>query len=73
MIKKIITPIIIAVLTAAAMGAYFGWIAYSIPFVFLKVIIVVILAALLLAMVTVTIQRIKEIKKEDINGVVSKY
>jgi hypothetical protein len=73
MLKKIIAPIIIAVLASAAMGAYFGWIACLIPYVSVKVIIIVVLAALIAAMITVTVQRIREIKKEDIDDVVSKY
>lgn len=73
MLKKIIAPIIIAVLACAAMGAYLGWIVCLIPFIFVKVIIIVVLAALIAAMVAVTVQRIREIKKEDIDDVVSKY
>ena len=73
MLKKIIAPIIIAILASASMGVYFGWIACLIPNVYIKVIIIVVLAALIAAMIAVTIQRIREIKKEDIDDVVSKY
>lgn len=73
MFKKIIAPIIIAVITIAAIVLYFGCIASLIDSLFVKIVIIVVLISLVGAMIAVTVSRIKEIKKEDIDDVVSKY
>ena len=73
MFKKIIAPIIIGILTVAAIVIYFVLIIQFIPFLWLKIVIIVVLVCLAAAMVYVTADRIKEIKKEDIDDVVSKY
>ena len=73
MFKKIIAPIIIGILTVAAIVIYFVLIIQFIPFLWLKIVIIVVLVCLAAAMVYVTADRIKEINKEDIDDVVSKY
>ena len=73
MFKKIIAPIIIGILTVAAIVIYFVLIIQFIPFLWLKIVIIVVLVCLAAAMAYVTADRIKEIKKEDIDDVVSKY
>ena len=71
--KRIIAPITVGVLTIAAIVLYFGFIISLIPFLWLKIVIIAALVCLAGAMIYVTIDRIREIKKEDIDDVVSKY
>ena len=73
MVKRIIAPVVVGVLTIAAMVVYLCFVMYLLPFLWLKVVIIIVLACLAAAMVYVTVDRIKEIKKEDIDDVVSKY
>ena len=73
MCKKIIAPIIVGILTIAALGFYLGVLMQTIPFLWLKIVIIVALVSLAATMVYVTVDRIREIKKEDIDDVVSKY
>ncbi len=73
MYKKIIAPVVVGILTIAAIVLYFGLIIHFVPFLWLKIVIIVVLVCLAAAMVYVTIDRIREIKKEDIDDVVSKY
>ena len=73
MAKRIIAPVVVGVLTIAAMVVYLCFVMYLLPFLWLKVVIIIVLACLAAAMVYVTVDRIKEIKKEDIDDVVSKY
>lgn len=73
MCRKIIAPIIIGILTIAALGAYIGFIMQLMPFLWLKIVIIAALVCLVGAMIYVTVDRIREIKKEDIDDVVSKY
>ncbi len=73
MFKKIIAPVVIGILTIAAIVLYFGLIIQIIPFLWLKIVIIVVLVCLAIAMVYVAVDRIREIKKEDIDDVVSKY
>lgn len=73
MFKKIIAPVVIGILTVAAIVIYFVLLIQFIQFLWLKIVIILVLVCLAAAMVYVTADRIKEIKKEDIDDVVSKY
>lgn len=73
MCKRIIAPIIVGILTIAALGLYLGVLMQVMPFLWLKIVIIVALVSLAAAMVYVTVDRIREIKKEDIDDVISKY
>jgi len=70
--KKFIAPIIFAVLVAAAIILYYGFIAMHIDSIFVSIVIVLVIIALVITMIAVLIQRIREIKKEEKDDI-SKY
>lgn len=70
--KKYLAPIIFAVLIAASIILYYGFIAMHIDSLFVSIIIILVIIALVVTMIAVLIQRIREIKKEEKDDI-SKY